>query len=180
MDTLPNFLSYPFGAKFLFRKKLALKLELLAKSGLIEKTIENNAACPLTKPETIDNYNWVADKITFIPNVVICRRISQLQYTICRQKHLISYPANYIAKLDEYDWVQTTIKITDALGSYTNRTVDREDYFLIQASAAYRFKELYDCFDPEHPNGHPAVQLPPQAEGFNAFHNGVCLQGYAS
>ena len=98
-----------------------------------EKVIENNAACPLTKPEMIDDY---------------------------------------IAKLDEYDWVQTTIKITDALGSYKDRTVDREDYFLIQAPDAYRFKELCACFDPDHPNGHPAVQLPPEANGCNAFHNG--------
>ena len=43
----------------------------------------------------------------------------------------------YIRKLDEYDWVQTTIKITDALGSYKDRTVDRNDFFLIQAPDAY-------------------------------------------
>lgn len=95
-----------------------------------EKIIENNAACPLTKSETIDEF---------------------------------------IHKLDEFDWVQTTIKITDALGSYTNRIVDREDYFLIQAPDAYRFKKLYACFDPENPNGHPAVQLPSDARGFNSF-----------
>lgn len=98
-----------------------------------EKVIENNAACPLTRPETIDDY---------------------------------------IVRLDEYDWVQTTIKITDALGSYKNRVVDREDYFLIQAPDAYRFGELYAVFDPNHPNGHPAVQLPVAAKGFNAFQNG--------
>lgn len=98
-----------------------------------EKIIENNAACPLTMPETIDEY---------------------------------------IAKLDEYDWVQTTIKITDALGSYKDRTVNREDYFLIQAPDAYRFKELRACFNPDHPNGHPAVQLPATAKGYNAFHDG--------
>ena len=98
-----------------------------------EKVIENNAACPLTKPETIDEF---------------------------------------IRKLDEYDWVQTTIKITDALGSYKDRTVNRDDYFLIQAPDAYRFKGLYSCFDPNHPNGHPAVQLPQDAKGYNAFHNG--------
>lgn len=97
------------------------------------KIIENNAACPLTTPDTIDRY---------------------------------------IALLDEYDYVQTTIRITDALGSYKDRTVDREDYFLIQAPDAYRFRELLDCFDPDHPNGHPAVQLPPEARGYNAFHNG--------
>lgn len=102
-----------------------------------EKIIENNAACPLTKPETIDEY---------------------------------------IHKLDEYDWVQTTIKITDALGSYKDRTVNRDDFFLIQAPDAYRFKELLSCFDPDHPNGHPAVQLPRQAKGYNAFHSGPVVK----
>lgn len=98
-----------------------------------EKIIENNAACPLTKPETIDSY---------------------------------------IKLLDEYDFVQTTLKITDALGSYKSRIVDREDYFLIQAPDAYRFKQLQKCFNPDHPNGHPAVQLPESAKGYNAFYEG--------
>ena len=79
----------------------------------------------------------------------------------------------YITLLDEYNYVQTTFKITDALGSYKSRTVDREDYFLIQAPDAYRFKELYACFDANHPNGHPAVQLPENAVGYNYFNYGV-------
>jgi len=95
-----------------------------------DKIIENNAACPLTRPETVDDF---------------------------------------IAKLDEYDWVQTTIKITDALGSYKDRTVNRDDFFLIQAPDAYRFRAIYDCFDADHPNGHPAVQLAIDAKGLNVF-----------
>ena len=98
-----------------------------------EKVIENNAACPLTNPETIDDY---------------------------------------IGLLDDYDYVQTTLKITDALGSYKDRVVDREDYFLIQAPDAYRFRLLRDNFNPDHPNGHPAVQLPQSARGYNAFFEG--------
>ena len=98
-----------------------------------EKIIENNAAGPLTKPETIDSY---------------------------------------IKLLDEYDFVQTTLKITDALGSYASRTVDREDYFLIQAPDAYRFAMLREHFNPDHPNGHPAAQLPAEAKGYNAFYEG--------
>lgn len=78
----------------------------------------------------------------------------------------------YIALLDEYDFVHTTFKITDALGSYTQRVVDREDYFLIQAPDAYRFGLLYDCFNPDHPNGHPAVQLPETVKGYNYFDYG--------
>lgn len=97
------------------------------------KVIENNAACPLTKPEWVDEM---------------------------------------MGLLDEYDWVQTTLHLTDALGSTLNRLVNRDDYFLIQAPDAYRFRELFDCFDPENPCGHPAVQLPPSARGCNVFRDG--------
>lgn len=98
-----------------------------------EKIIENNAACPLTRPEHIDEL---------------------------------------IGLLDEYDWVQTTLHMTDALGSVHDRTVNRDDYFLIQAPDAYRFREILECFDPNHPNGHPAAQLPLSAHGHNVFRDG--------
>ena len=98
-----------------------------------EKIIENNAACPLTKPEHVDEM---------------------------------------IRLLDDYDWVQTTLHITDALGSINDRTVNRDDYFLIQAPDAYRFHEIFHCFNPDHPNGHPAVQLPSSARGHNVFRDG--------
>lgn len=78
----------------------------------------------------------------------------------------------YIELLDKYDFVQTTYKITDALGSYKERHVDREDYFLIQAPDAYRFDLLYNCFDANNVNGHPAVQLPKTSQGYNYFVNG--------
>lgn len=74
-----------------------------------------------------------------------------------------------IGLLDDNDFVQCTYKITDALGSYKARLVDREDYFLIQSPDAYRFPLLYRCFDPENPVGHPAVQLPDEAKGYNYF-----------
>ena len=79
----------------------------------------------------------------------------------------------YIEILDDYDFVQTTFKITDALGSYKSRNVDREDYFLIQAPDAYRFELLYNNFDADNPNGHPAVQLPDSARGYNFFDFGT-------
>lgn len=77
-----------------------------------------------------------------------------------------------IRLLDEYDFVQSAYKITDALGSYSSRTVDREDYFLIQAPDAYRFPLLLAHFDAAHPNGHPAAQLPAEAKGYNYFCDG--------
>ncbi|MBQ9782569.1 MAG: 2-C-methyl-D-erythritol 4-phosphate cytidylyltransferase [Clostridia bacterium] len=98
------------------------------------KVIENNAACPLTTADVIDEY---------------------------------------IKLLDDYDFVHTTFKITDALGSYKSRIVDREDYFLIQSPDAYRFDLLYNSFNADHPNGHPAVQLPENAKGYNYFDYGI-------
>lgn len=97
------------------------------------KIVENNAACPLTRPEHVDEL---------------------------------------IGLLDEYDWVQTALHITDALGSVNDRTVNRDDYFLIQAPDAYRFREILECFNPNHPNGHPAAQLPLSARGHNVFRDG--------
>ena len=97
------------------------------------KVIENNAACPLTKPEWVDEM---------------------------------------MGLLDDYDWVQTTLHLTDALGSVSSRMVNRDDYFLIQAPDAYRFRELLECFDPNNPCGHPAVQLPTAAKGRNVFRDG--------
>ena len=60
----------------------------------------------------------------------------------------------------------------NALGSVNDRMVNRDDYFLIQAPDAYRFREILACFDPAHTCGHPAVQLPPSARGRNVFRDG--------
>lgn len=79
----------------------------------------------------------------------------------------------YIEILDDYDYVQTTFKITDALGSYKLKNVDREDYFLIQSPDAYQFPLLYKSFNPENPNGHPANQLPDNSKGYNYFDFGT-------
>ena len=60
--------------------------------------------------------------------------------------------------LDEYDYVNTAYKITDALGSYKDRIANREDFYLIQAPDAYRFPLLYKHFDKDSELCHPAPQ----------------------
>ena len=70
----------------------------------------------------------------------------------------------FMDKLDEYDYVHTTYKITDALGACDGSVVDRDDFFLIQAPDAYRFPLLYKYFDPESDLCHPAHQLPHTAK----------------
>ncbi|MBQ3816889.1 MAG: 2-C-methyl-D-erythritol 4-phosphate cytidylyltransferase, partial [Clostridia bacterium] len=79
----------------------------------------------------------------------------------------------YIGFLDEYDYVETAFKITDALGSYDKRPCDREDFYLIQAPDAYRFRLLYENFDENSPLCHPAQQLPKTAKGYQYFDYGA-------
>ena len=75
----------------------------------------------------------------------------------------------FINLLDEYDFVNTAYKITDALGSYKDRIANREDFYLIQAPDAYRFKLLYEHFDENSELCHPAHQLPLTATEYRYF-----------
>jgi len=71
--------------------------------------------------------------------------------------------------LDEYDYVNTAYKITDALGSYKDRIANREDFYLIQAPDAYRFPLLYKHFDKDSQLCHPFYQLPLTATEYRYF-----------
>lgn len=55
--------------------------------------------------------------------------------------------AAYLYKLDSYDAVITGKKITDSLGCFKTHYVNRDDYYLIQAPEAFRFKLLFESFD---------------------------------
>lgn len=75
----------------------------------------------------------------------------------------------FINLLDDYDFVNTAYKITDALGSYKDRIANREDFYLIQAPDAYRFKLLYEYFDENSELCHPAHQLPISSKEYRYF-----------
>lgn len=75
----------------------------------------------------------------------------------------------FINLLDDYDFVNTAYKITDALGSYKDRIANREDFYLIQAPDAYRFKLLYEHFDENSELCHPAHQLPISSKEYRYF-----------
>lgn len=75
----------------------------------------------------------------------------------------------FMELLDQYDYVNTAYKITDALGSYKDRIANREDFYLIQAPDAYRFPLLYKYFDENSPLCHPAHQLPLSAKEYRYF-----------
>lgn len=71
--------------------------------------------------------------------------------------------------LDVYDFAQCAYKITDALGSFKHRNVNRNDFFLIQSPDAYRFQTLIKYFDSDSEIGHPAAQMPEEVRGINYF-----------
>ncbi|MBR3868352.1 MAG: 2-C-methyl-D-erythritol 4-phosphate cytidylyltransferase [Clostridia bacterium] len=75
----------------------------------------------------------------------------------------------FINLLDDYDFVNTAYKITDALGSYKDRIADREEFYLIQAPDAYRFPLLYKYFDENSKLCHPAHQLPLDTKEYRYF-----------
>ncbi len=75
----------------------------------------------------------------------------------------------FINLLDDYDFVNTAYRITDALGSYKDRIADREDFYLIQAPDAYRFPLLYKYFDENSTLCHPAHQLPLDTKEYRYF-----------
>lgn len=79
----------------------------------------------------------------------------------------------YITLLNDYDYVETAFKITDALSAYDKRACDREDFYLIQAPDAYRFKLLYNYFDANSTLCHPAHQLPKSSKGYQYFDYGA-------
>lgn len=86
----------------------------------------------------------------------------------------------FMDKLDDYDYVNTTYKITDALGACDGRIVDREDFFLIQAPDAYRSPLLYKYFDPNSKYCHPAHQLPRESREYRYFDYTDNFKGDAS
>ena len=100
-----------------------------------------------------------------------------LDHEVMPHAELIRKVKGYDILICEYDTVSrdvidSALHLTDALGSVNDRMVNRDDYFLIQAPDAYRFRELFNCFNPDNPCGHPAVQLPPSARGRNIFRDG--------
>lgn len=54
---------------------------------------------------------------------------------------------DYFDKLDGYDAVITTQKITGALGNYSYDPLDREDYYITQSPEAFKFKMIYENFN---------------------------------
>lgn len=71
---------------------------------------------------------------------------------------------DYFKKLDDNDCVITCQKITGELGNYSFDVFNRNDYYITQSPEAFRFKLLYECFDPDAKTSEVANQLPKNAK----------------
>ncbi len=76
---------------------------------------------------------------------------------------------DYINKLEEFDAVITTKKITDSLGSVKEWYVNRDDYFLIQAPEAFLYTKLRDSFKEESLITATVQQLPEKSKVYHNF-----------
>ena len=75
----------------------------------------------------------------------------------------------YFDLLEDYDCVYSCKHITDSLGSYTGQIPKREDFYLIQAPEAYRFKLLQQHFDVKSEIYFAAFQLPNTTKAYRYF-----------
>ncbi len=76
---------------------------------------------------------------------------------------------DYINKLEEFDAVITTKKITDSLGSVKEWYVNREEYFLIQAPEAFQYQKLKESFSQESSITATVQQLPKNSKVYRNF-----------
>ncbi|NLZ25803.1 MAG: NTP transferase domain-containing protein [Clostridiales bacterium] len=75
----------------------------------------------------------------------------------------------YISRLSEYDAVITGQRIVDSLGKFGVHTVDRSEYYLIQAPEAFRFDLLYENFKAASPITATNQQLPENSKVYINF-----------
>lgn len=67
---------------------------------------------------------------------------------------------NYFDLLDDYDFVSTAKRITGELANNKLQRFNRNEYFILNSPEAYKFKLLYDNFNPASNYTEIAYQLP--------------------
>lgn len=74
----------------------------------------------------------------------------------------------YLEKLDDYDIVMTTQRITGGLMNVNEDTLDREQYLITQSPEAFRFQKFWDNYDRNFPYQEMAGMLP---QGTKIYHD---------
>lgn len=119
------------------------KIIVVAQESVKSKLLERH---PIIYVEGGETRNKSLKKaLTFINSTYLCDKIIVLE---AARPMVTSVMVDfYLSKLDAYDAVITGQKIVDSLGSYSNHITNREDYYLIQAPEAFKFRMLFNNFD---------------------------------
>ena len=106
-----------------------------------------------TRNQTLKNVlSYIADRYPECGKLIVCDAVRPLI-----TKNIIN---QYFEWLDEHDAVVTAQRITDSLGSYLFKEVDRSKYYLMQSPEAFRFALLNEVFDEHSPLTEVTQQLP--------------------
>lgn len=76
---------------------------------------------------------------------------------------------HYFTLLEDYDSVITAAHISDSLGKYGQQITLRDEYYLIQAPEAFRFRLLFSHFDAESPVTATVQQMPKNSKMLRYF-----------
>lgn len=118
-------------------------------------------------PNGSDRYGSLKNGFDFIKENYKCDRV-----LIADAVAPFIYPElidNYFSKLDDYDAVITSQKITGALGNYSYDPLDREDYYMTQSPEAFDFNLIYKHFNPNFESQELAWQLPKETKKYLNF-----------
>ena len=115
-------------------------------------------------PNGSDRYGSIKNGFDFIKENYKCNKV-----LIADAVAPFIYPElidNYFSKLDDYDAVITSQKITGALGNYSYDPLDREDYYITQSPEAFNFNLIYENFNPNFESQELAWQLPKETKKY--------------
>ena len=114
-----------------------------------------------------ERYDSIKNGFNFIKKNYTCNKV-----VIVDAVAPFIYPElidDYFCKLDDYDAVITSQKITGALGNYSYDPLDREDYYITQSPEGFKFELIYKYFNPNFKSQELAWQLPKSSKKYLNF-----------
>ena len=114
-----------------------------------------------------ERYESIKNGFTFIKENYKCKNV-----LIADAVAPFIYPElidDYFLKLDDYDAVITSQKITGALGNYSYDALDREKYYITQSPEAFKFDLIHKYFNVNFKSQELSCQLPKDTKKYLNF-----------
>lgn len=118
-------------------------------------------------PNGKERYDSVKSGFDYIKSHYVCEKV-----VIMDAVAPFVYPElidDYFRKLDEYDAVITSQKITGALGNKNFDPLDREEYYMTQSPEGFLFDKISSVLDTEFASQELAWQLPKDSKFYLNF-----------